>query len=52
LIEVKKWAIIDGGIVSVLTNKGELSGSHTININSNGALGGSAGISRNGRIIP
>lgn len=47
----RSWVITDGGMVSVLTTNGELSGSYTININKNGGLGGSAAVSKNGKII-
>ncbi|NQY29652.1 MAG: DUF285 domain-containing protein, partial [Flavobacteriaceae bacterium] len=51
LVDNKNWTITDGGTVSVLTNNGELSGSYTINVNKNGVLGISSGVSSNGEII-
>lgn len=47
----RSWVITDGGMVSVLTTNGELSGSYMININKNGGLGGSAGLTKNGKIV-
>jgi surface protein len=51
LVSNLTWVITDGGIVSVLTNSGEASGSHVINVNKNGGLGSTKGISKNGEII-
>ncbi|PHS06683.1 MAG: hypothetical protein COA88_10105 [Kordia sp.] len=51
LVDNKNWTITDGGTVYVLTNNGELSGSYTINVNKNGVLGISSGVSSNGEII-